>query len=558
MDDGYSADAYACTCCISALGKASGWESALQMFAEMRREGPAPSAVTCNAAMAALGKGQRWDLASELLQQMRQPGSGLPPADTVTFNTAAAVANEAQRWQCAVWLCTLLQLEGLQADAVTHNILVGSCKASSRWQVAVGLLSVQRPQIEAVTAAIDTLASCSLWEHAVFLLFNMALGLRPNVMTYGATMNALARGAAWQLALQLLHVMKEQTVPPNAVVCSCAISACDEAEEWTQSLALLEAMCRGGPAPNLITFNSAIIACTHARKWLTAVHLFRHLQRTCRPDAVSISCVLSAFELSPQWSKALAFLSGLRALGIETASASSAVFSMCGATGRWEQALGSCPWVDTGLVARNAAIAAVGEGHAWAASTELLVGLLQHGRPDSVTLGAMVSTCARAEEWPGALKIFSTLPRLRATVDLVCANAAASAPRKRCWQQTLQLLQCIPLRRLRGDVISTNTGLAALAQVSNWRLAMDLLAQAIDSGIRPTEITWNALSVACAGSSQWQLCCWLSLRSGVRDVVSLSPAAEACEKSREASGTLVALLEEMAATACLLCQPKPV
>ncbi|CAE7348226.1 unnamed protein product, partial [Symbiodinium sp. CCMP2456] len=475
--DGYPADAYTFTCCLGALGKASGWEAALQMFAEMRHGGPAPSVVTCNAALAALGKGQRWDWAAELLQQMRSGVAGLPSADTVSFNTAAAAMIEAGRWRSAVELCTLLQLEGLQTDPVTHNILVSSCKPDGRWEAALWLLSTRRPQVESVTAAIDTMAACSLWERALSLLCNMPPGLRPNVMTFGAAMNALARGAAWLCAVQLLRVMDEQKVSRNSVVCSCAIAACDEAEEWQQSLAMLVEMLQVGPRPNLIAFNSAIVACAHGRQWYAAVQLFRKLRSSCEPDVVSVSSVLSAFELSQRWAKALGFLLQLGSLGLElAASARTAVFGICG--DRWEQALTACPPIaaEWSLAERNAAITALGEAHSWARSTELLTSLLQCGRsPDSVTLGAMVSICARAEEWPCALAIFDALPRLRAAVDLVCSNAAASAPKKRCWQQTLSLLQSLPLRRLRSDIISANAGLGAWATVSCWQQGVNLV-----------------------------------------------------------------------------------
>ncbi|CAL1155007.1 unnamed protein product [Cladocopium goreaui] len=377
---GYTPDAFAYTSCITGCGRPSRWIDSVLLFGFMRKHGPVPSVVTCNAALGAVGRAKRWDLSMKLLRKMCGPDRhGLPAANVVTFNTAATTTIEAACWPIAVWLCAMLQMEGLQPDEVTKNIEISACQAASNWKLAVDLAS-RSPGVVAATTAIDACASNSCWESALALLFS---GIEPNVMTFGAGARAFARGAQWQHAVCLLDEAAKFEVQLNEIVCSSIISACDEGQEWEQALVVLAGMIQAGPRPNLVAYNAAVSACAHSRHWRAALEVFSALQHQCQPDSVSFTTVLTAYECASKWAEASNCFSFMETLGISSGTAERTIVLAAGsASRRWEEALHCVQRpinMRHSLPTCNAAIAACGQGHSWSSSARFLEELHRQG-----------------------------------------------------------------------------------------------------------------------------------------------------------------------------------
>ena len=86
-------------------------------------------------------------------------------------------------------------------------------------------------------------------------------GIKPDVVSYNATILACGKGGKREEALSLLKEMYRASIKPNVVSYNAAISACEKGGKWKEVLSLLEAMRSAGVKPNVISYNATISAC---------------------------------------------------------------------------------------------------------------------------------------------------------------------------------------------------------------------------------------------------------------------------------------------------------
>lgn len=83
--------------------------------------------------------------------------------------------------------------------------------------------------------------------------------IEPTVVSYSAALSACEKGGQWELALELLELMRSQ-MQPNVFAYSACISACGAGGEWQKSVELHKEMIRAGVEPSLISFNAVLEA----------------------------------------------------------------------------------------------------------------------------------------------------------------------------------------------------------------------------------------------------------------------------------------------------------
>ncbi|CAK9116608.1 unnamed protein product [Durusdinium trenchii] len=156
------------------------------------------------------------------------------------------------------------------------------------------------------------------------------------------------------------------------------------------------------------------------------------------------------------------------------------------------------------LVAQNAELWAFAKGLQWPL---VLQGLQRLSTAAcSSSFGALIDLFAKGSQWQRALNLFQTQKGLQE--DLVTFNLLLNACEKSSnWTIALSLLEEMPRRLVRPDVISLNTTLSSLAAVAQWRRALHLWATrrgASDERIQPTVITMNSLMIACSAAFHWE------------------------------------------------------
>eukprot|EP00438_Fugacium_kawagutii_P011979 Skav236738 [mRNA] locus=scaffold3352:265623:269609:+ [translate_table: standard] len=147
--------------------------------------------------------------------------------DVVAFGKAISSCSKRAQWQQALELLAHLDAAKLRRNVV-QAAAISACGQTARWKEALALLILWNSLISALAAAAQWLRSLAALEH---------LELEPDVVTLGATLRALERGAArrggqWKKALQLFEDMSYTQLQRNIVIYVTTMTACSKADAW--------------------------------------------------------------------------------------------------------------------------------------------------------------------------------------------------------------------------------------------------------------------------------------------------------------------------------------
>ena len=95
---------------LSACDRASFWERALSLLADLQRRRLLANAVICNTAMSACAKAGQWGVALQMLAQLLGG-----KADVISFNCAMAASAKVEEWCTALGLLSELPTQRLNA-----------------------------------------------------------------------------------------------------------------------------------------------------------------------------------------------------------------------------------------------------------------------------------------------------------------------------------------------------------------------------------------------------------------------------------------------------------
>ena len=230
-----------------AMETASGWRGVLtcmqSMAARQIQFDPASSTVCTLAIAAIIAKGrstfmQFWRIVSEVATKAFAQGS--------------------------FWQTSLLLLDSMPKNAIALSSAIGSC--SGLWQQALCLLCTRQP----VTAAGYTAAISS------------------------------CRGGKWQVALCLLHRMKEFSFSPSAIAATAAITCCESSREWQQAVGILTMMLQDQLESDAIAYRATISCCSDA-DWQSALAILTASWRARIRDIQAYNKVLWACEAASAW-----------------------------------------------------------------------------------------------------------------------------------------------------------------------------------------------------------------------------------------------------------------
>lgn len=258
---------------VVALGRARNWRRALTEFAAL--SGLEPNTSLVNAAATAYTRGRWWPQALSLIQEMNRR---LLVPNVVSLNAVATAFERGSQWQKAV---KLLHGESGEPDIVTFSV---SISAASR-----GAPQHVRLPVKLLAEAIGR-------------------RLLPDVIAFSSVISACGKGPQWEMALEVLQMLREQPgIQPNVVCFGAGITACAKGRHWQGAFALLDELRERALDPDLIAFNAAITACEKAQRWEFALELLMMMtsSHVVTPDIVSFNAAASACEKRSQWCWAL-------------------------------------------------------------------------------------------------------------------------------------------------------------------------------------------------------------------------------------------------------------
>ncbi|CAE8698292.1 unnamed protein product, partial [Polarella glacialis] len=137
--------------------------------------------------------------------------------------------------------------------------------------------------------------------------------------------------------------------------------------------------------------------------------------------------------------------------------------------------------------------------------------------PNAVTHAALLSACAKGQQWSRSLSLLAQLRRPSTgghpvLLDVVVFGAAISAcacEGGRQWELPLQLLEEIRWRGLRPSLVACGGALSACEAALQWPWALQLLAHLRRLGLQPNLVTCSSALGACRGGDRWGRALWL-------------------------------------------------
>ncbi|CAE7469505.1 unnamed protein product [Symbiodinium natans] len=300
----YSALVVAYSAVISAMENAAQWKLALAMLARMMcASGAQPNVVSFSAAISACEKCGQWMSATDLVSTMKdlhvQP-------NIVTINGVSAAFAKAGKWQKAHNLLTEAAGSKCETNIISYSSAILAYGQLSEWMgalstfAALGQLRLKR-SLFCVNSAI---AACGKSWHQALNLASFAEE-RPDVVTCGALMNALAEGTEWELALTVLAEMHGS---PDSACFSAGLGACEKAACWREGLQLLEDMAVARVLDE-IACTLGISVCHKAGRWRDALGIFEDLANLqVRPSEANYGAALMACGEGGAWVSAIALL----------------------------------------------------------------------------------------------------------------------------------------------------------------------------------------------------------------------------------------------------------
>ena len=318
---------------------------------------------------------------------------------------------------------------------------------------------------------------------------------------------ALGRKKRWQEALAVLHGLGDEA---DLLCRNAALGACARAVQWQRALALHAEE----DQRDTVTYNSAMNACVG--DWQICVALLRGLQQShLQPDRISYSAGISACGSKAAWEQALLLLEELGERRLEAdLICCNASISACAKGQQWQKAICLLSDVDFGpdIISYNSVLDALGRGDEWEKALLQFWTLPSDLRANLITFNAAITCCERGSRWRDALHLLEIFPSRGLLPDLISVNAAMSACQEvQEWERSLSLLNTLESRRLSPDLFTYATAIGSLS--SRWPLAVELLEQLLDSGLRPNLVVCNALLATCAAEqADLALKIWRELR----------------------------------------------
>ncbi|KAF6259499.1 hypothetical protein COO60DRAFT_1700790 [Scenedesmus sp. NREL 46B-D3] len=210
--------------------------------------------------------------------------------DIYTYTTAIAVCSASQQLQRALDLMAEMRARGITCNVHTYSALMNVCIKCNE----VGLVQQVYKQM------IQEGCTPNLWQEAIKLLDKLEEeGIQPEVRTYNTIITACNKSGKPEQGLKVYERMVAKGVKASATTYTALISAYGKQGMVEKAMDIFADMVQRG--------------CGH---WEKAKECFNQmLAQNCRPDGITFSALITAYQRGEQWREALQAFSHMPANG---------------------------------------------------------------------------------------------------------------------------------------------------------------------------------------------------------------------------------------------------
>ncbi|CAL1163828.1 unnamed protein product [Cladocopium goreaui] len=417
---------------ISAQGRWSRWEDALQSFTQRRDA----TVVTYNALQSAARRGNQWTRALQILDQ------ALASVKVDLLTWTSIIDLKEQRWHAALASLAEIRRSDLRLDSISQSAALTAM--GSRWKKTWALydeMSIKHLEQD----LLCHLPLLQRWPQALELqiLRKEAVDEHSKTVLLGATISSCAQGHRWIVSLQLLR--SERLERLSVVAANAAIKACEKGDAWTWGLQLLQDFNVWHLVPDAISFNSA----STSGAWRKSCELQQQmLQQGLRSNQFTESTLLHTLS-----------------------------------TKAWRLAVNRFVETSKRSIRRNMVIYAssLKESTAWILALQSLQQLGQW-MPGPLTTVTLTATTVTAAPWPRAVEL------------LRWASGSKLEPDKAAWHSVSSWQQCLQLpRKLSQDSLMVTEETYSLAisacEDRHWRTALIFFRDAVSENTVDLDMT---------------------------------------------------------------------
>lgn len=444
---------------VSACGKGKQWQHALRVLDQMELDGLQPDQWCVRSALHCCKWGAQWQRSLELVRRLwyqDDKEANMSPAErrrrlakiksksflkgnndldmggklidnpraVDDINASIAACDQGGQWEKALWLLTVMQLNGPKPNYTTFVTVINACQDSSKWEHAMSVLeelrlSGLRPGREEERHAIKqeggSGAAGGLWWWALKLLKQIRdEGSCPSLANCNAVLSSCQEGGGWEQTLMILEEMKELGPRPNRSSYLTALGTCGLAGSWADALRLLEEMRDHSFHPDSKTFEFLVEACERGDQLETGLEVIRWEMRATAESSHS----WRPFPVGNcrQWQVALRILKGMQSKREPPGlSCYNLVMATCARRGQWTAALDvlqdlKCSPILPDVASYNAVVLACCQSGQWTVALELLEEMLENGpKPSSETFRTAIACCDDQGHWQIALELLQKM-----------------------------------------------------------------------------------------------------------------------------------------------------
>eukprot|EP00746_Dinoflagellata_sp_MGD_P077847 gnl/MRDRNA2_/MRDRNA2_31185_c0_seq2.p1 gnl/MRDRNA2_/MRDRNA2_31185_c0~~gnl/MRDRNA2_/MRDRNA2_31185_c0_seq2.p1 ORF type:complete len:619 (+),score=116.68 gnl/MRDRNA2_/MRDRNA2_31185_c0_seq2:164-2020(+) len=252
-----------------------------------------------NSAMFHCYKSNQPERALEVFQAMRE--RGVKP-DIITYNYLMNSYTRANNPRRAIEVYHSLVKQGIKPNVWTYNGLINAYVKSNQREEAIKVLDTMQqhgiePDAVSYTSLIGVAEKSGNPELALHCFEMMKKkGRNPDLVTYNILINAVGlKGKNPERAMEVFHTMRANGIKPNVITYSALITVMEKCKVPQLALDLWELMLEDGVAPDTIVYTALISAMEKANQPDKVLEIFQNmLKHGVEPNGVTFTYLLNA------------------------------------------------------------------------------------------------------------------------------------------------------------------------------------------------------------------------------------------------------------------------
>ncbi|EPS72235.1 hypothetical protein M569_02522 [Genlisea aurea] len=323
--------------------------------------------------------------------------------------------------------------------------------------------------VYAYSALISAYAKSGYCDEAIALFESMkALGMKPNLITYNALIDACGKGGAdYKRAMDIFYDMVQNGVQPDRITYNSLLAVCSGAGLWETARSLFDEMVYRGVDQDIYTYNTLLDAACSGGHMDSAFEIMSEMPaKNVMPNEVTYSTMIRGCAKSGRLEKGLNLFAKMKIAGIKLDRVSyNTLVSIYANLGRFEEAFSVAEEME------NFGI-----------------------KKDVVTYNALLDGFGKQSMYDKVKALFVEMKRERLLPNLLTYSTLISVfLRGGLCEEAIDVYSEFKRRGLKADVVFYSKLIDALCKKGLVESSALLVDEMVKLGIRPNIVTYNSI-----------------------------------------------------------------